>query len=372
MPRPLLRPLLALSLTLLFPAPAFPARAQDQASAQAALEQRLDALFAHRYEPGQPGGVVLVMRDGKPLFRKAYGLASLELGVPMQADHVFRIGSITKQITAAAVLKLAEEGKVDLKAPIHRYLEELPKAWEGVTLEQLLTHTGGIPNHTEAPSYWNHIREDLPPSRLLETYVAHQGLDFEPGTHYRYSNTGYILLGMLIEKASGQSYAEFLEKHFFEPLGLKRMRYGSEAELIPGLVPGYTKGPKPSPYRSTSQTFASGGLVSDADDVARWLQALYEGRLLKPESLARMMTSARLKNGQEVGYGYGVGFRPLGSLRLAGHAGGVPGFKSWAEADPATRTIVVILNNTDSPKGDDAAYAKCVFGQLCGVATPEP
>jgi CubicO group peptidase (beta-lactamase class C family) len=150
------------------------------------------------------------------------------------------------------------------------------------------------------------------------------------------------------------------------------MRYGSEAELIPGLVPGYTKGPKPSPYRSTSQTFASGGLVSDADDVARWLQALYEGRLLKPESLARMMTSARLKNGQEVGYGYGVGFRPLGSLRLAGHAGGVPGFKSWAEADPATRTIVVILNNTDSPKGDDAAYAKCVFGQLCGVATPEP
>lgn len=364
---------LPLLFALLLPAAAFAAKTQEPVPpAAVAVDGRIDALMSHRYEAGQPGGVVLVMKDGKVLFRKAYGLASVELGVPMQPDMRFRIGSITKQITAAAVLKLVEEGKLELKAPVQRYLEELPKPWEGITVEQLLNHTAGIPNHTEAATYWSHIREDLPPAKLLDTYVSHQPLDFEPGTKYHYSNSGYILLGMLIEKASGQSYAEFLAKRFFEPLGLKHIRYGSETELIPGLVPGYTKGPKPSAYRSTSQTFASGGLVSDADDVAHWLQALYEGKVLKPESLARMMASTRLKNGQDLGYGFGIGFRTLGNLRLAGHAGGVPGFKSWAEADPASRTIVVILNNTDTPKGDDMAYARTVFALLSGMPCQEP
>jgi D-alanyl-D-alanine carboxypeptidase len=345
---------------------------ETQASQASPLAAQIDGLMGRRYEANQPGGVVLVVKDGKPIFRKAFGLASVELGTPMQPEMVFRIGSITKQITAAAILKLVEEGKVDLKAPIHRYLEDLPKPWEGVTVEQLLNHTAGIPNHTEVASYWNHIREDLAPTKLLETYVAHMPLDFEPGTKYHYSNTGYILLGMIIEKASGQPYADFLEKRFFEPLGLKRMHYGSEIELIPGLVPGYTKGPKPSPYRSTTQTFASGGLVGDADDVAQWLLDLYECKVLKPESLAKMMTSTKLKNGQDVGYGFGIGFRPLGTMRLAGHAGGVPGFKSWAEADPASRTIVVILNNTDTPKGDDAAYAKAIFAMMAGMPYQEP
>jgi CubicO group peptidase (beta-lactamase class C family) len=216
------------------------------------------------------------------------------------------------------------------------------------------------------------MREDLTPARLLEAYVAHLPLDFEPGTRYRYSNTGYILLGMLIEKASGQSYGDFLRTRFFEPLGLKRLRYGSETEFIPGLVPGYTKGPKPSPYRSTSQAFASGGLVATADDVALWLQLLYEGKVLKPESLARMLTPLHLRDGKEVGYGYGVGFRTVAGLHLAGHAGGVPGYKAYAEADPATRTIVVILNNTDVPKGEDAAYAKALFSLLAGLPVQEP
>ena len=336
------------------------------------LVTRIDGLLSQRYEANQPGGVVLVVKEGKVIFRKAYGLASVELNVPMQSDMIFRIGSITKQITAAAVLKMVEEGKVNLDAPISRYVDELPKAWAAVTIEQLLNHTGGIPNHTETPTYWSRMREDLPPAKLLEAYVAHLPLDFKPGSKYQYTNTGYILLGMLIEKVSGQTYADFLRSRFFEPLGLKQIRYGSETELIPGMVPGYTKGPKPAPYRSTTQTFASGGLVSNADDVARWLQLLYEGKVLKPESLTRMMAPTKLKNGQEVAYGFGVGFRTFENTRLAGHAGGVPGYKSYAEADPATRTIVVILNNTDAPKGDDAAYSKAIFSILAGLPVQEP
>jgi D-alanyl-D-alanine carboxypeptidase len=333
---------------------------------------QIDSLMTKRYEADQPGGVVLVMRDGKSLFRKAYGLASLELGVPMQPDMVLRIGSITKQITAAAILKLVEEGKVDLKAPIARYLDPLPRGWEVATVEQLLNHTAGIPNHTETAAYKARLREDMTPSELLAAYVANLPLDFEPGTKYHYSNTGYILLGMLVEKVSGQSYGDFLQKRFFDPLGLKHLRYGSEEELIPGLVPGYTKWPKPCDYRSTSQTFASGGLVATADDVARWLQLLYEGKILKAASLARMLANLRLRDGKEVGYGFGIGFRPVLGLRLAGHAGGVPGYKSWAEADPTTRTIVVILNNTDAPKGDDATYAKALFSILAGMPIQEP
>ena len=349
------------------------AKAQEPLpSVASVMTAQIDNLLSRRYEATQPGGVVLIIKEGKVIFRKAYGLASVELEVPMQPDKVFRIGSITKQVTAAAVLKLAEEGKVDLRAPISRYLIDLPKPWETVTVEQLLNHTAGIPNHMETATYRIRMREDLPPTQLLEAYVARLPLDFEPGTQYHYSNTGYILLGMLIEKTSGQPYGDFLQKRLFEPLGLKRIRYGSEAELIPGMVPGYTTGPKPSPYRSTTQTFSSGGLVSTADDLARWLLLLYEGKVLKPESLARMMTPSRLKSGQEVGYGCGVGFRPVAGTRHAGHAGGVPGYKSYAEADPATRTIVVILNNTDAPKGDDAVYSKELFCLLAGVSLQEP
>lgn len=336
------------------------------------LAAQIDAVLSHRYDQAKPGGVVLVMKGGKVLFRKAYGLASVELNVPMQPERVFRIGSITKQITAAAVLTLVEDGQVDLKAPIGQYLEGMPQAWAAVTVEQLLNHTGGIPNHTEVANYKAHMREDLAPGELLRTYVANLPLDFEPGTAYRYSNTGYILLGMLIEKVTAQPYPAFLQTRFFDPLGLKHIRYGSETELIPGLVPGYTKGPKPCSYRSTSQTFASGGLVAMADDVARWLQLLYEGKVLTPKSLARMLAPTRLKNGQEVGYGFGIGFRPIGKARLAGHAGGVPGYKSWAEADPVTRTFVVILNNTDAPKGEDADYAKSIFEFLAGKPLQEP
>ncbi len=336
------------------------------------LAASIDALLLRRYAADQPGAVVLVAKEGRILFRKAYGLASLELEAPMQSGMVFRIGSITKQVTAAALLKLAEEGKVDLKAPTGRYLDELPKAWEAVTLEQLLHHTAGIPTQKAAPDYKARMREDMTPAEILQAFVADLPLEFEPGSKYRYTDMGYILLGMVIEKVSGQTYGDFVQKRFFEPLGLRRMRYGSESELIPGLVPGYTKGPRPCAYRSTSQAFASGGLVSDADDVARWLQALYEGKVLKAESLARMMAPLKLKDGKEVGYGFGIGFRPLGKAKLAGHAGGVPGFKSWAEADPATRTVVVILNNTDAPVGDDAVYAKCIFSILGGLPFQEP
>ncbi len=336
------------------------------------LSAQIDGLLGRRYEADQPGAVVLVVKEGKVIHRKAYGLASLELNVPMRPDQVFRIGSITKQVTAAAVLKLAEEGKLDLKAPASRYLEELPKVWDVVTVEQLLNHTAGIPSHKDHPTYKARMREDMTPAELLEAFVANLPLEFEPGTRYRYSDTGYILLGMLLERVSGQAYGELVQKRFFDPLGLKHMQYGSETELIEGLVPGYTKGPKPCAYRSTTQAFASGGLVSDADDVDRWLLALYEGKVLKPESLARMMTPLKLKDGKEVGYGFGIGFRPLGKARLAGHAGGVPGFKSWAETDPATRTVVVILNNTDAPKGDDMAYAKCIFALLAGLPYQEP
>lgn len=365
-----LRTLLLSSVLLATP---FSARGQElPPPAASPLAVQIDGLMARRYEASQPGGVVLVEKDGKVLLRKAYGLASVELAAPMQPDMVFRIGSITKQITAAALLKLVEDDKVELRAPINRYLDSLPEVWGAATIEQLLHHTAGIPSHKDNPSYKNRMREDMAPSVLLETFVANLPLDFEPGTKYHYSDMGYILLGMVIEKVSGQTYADFLQKRLFEPLGLKRMRYGSETELIPGLVPGYTKGPRPCAFRSTTQAYASGGLVSDADDVARWLQFLYEGKVLKPESLARMMTPLKLKDGKEVGYGLGIGFRPLGKLRLAGHAGGVPGFKSWAEADPATRTIVVILNNTDAPKGDDAAYGKAIFSLLNGLPFQEP
>lgn len=203
----------------------------------------MDALLGRYYKADQPGAAVLVMKEGKVVFKKGYGLAHVELGVPLQPDMVFRIGSVTKQFTAAAVLLLAEEGKVDLQAPVGRYLKDLPAAWEKVTVEQLLNHTSGIPSYTNDHAYMAGMREDLTPVRILERVRA-QPLLFEPGTNHRYTNTGYVVLGMLLERLSGKPYGEVLQKRLEAQEERQAIRldpaifdpFAGRYELAPGFI----------------------------------------------------------------------------------------------------------------------------------------
>lgn len=336
------------------------------------LAMQAEALLSKRYQADGPGAAVLVIRDGTTLFRKGYGLASVELKVPVNPDMVFRIGSITKQVTAAATLLLVEDGKLDLQAPISRYLDKTPESWAGVTLEMLLNHTSGIPSYTDDPEFMRHFRDDFTPERLLTSFVTKKPLDFEPGTNHRYNNSGFYLLGMIIEKVSGQPWDAFMKKRIFDPLGMTRTRLGTETELIPDLVSGYTGGPVPAPYLSMTQPGAAGALVSTVDDLAKWAMALHGGKVIKAENLARMLAPTRTKDGKIHPYGFGIHFRPSQGHRLIGHGGGINGFVCYLETDPTTKTVAVILNNSDRPQGADDYYTRRLLSLAAGKPIEDP
>jgi CubicO group peptidase (beta-lactamase class C family) len=281
---------------------------------------------------------------------------------------VFRIGSMTKQFTATGILLLAEAGKVELEAPISRYLEKAPSTWAKVTVEMLLNHTSGIPSYTSDPAFDHHAREDFTPQHLLETFVTAKPLDFEPGTSQRYNNTGYFLLGLIIEKVTGQAWDAFLKARIFEPLGMSHTRLGKETDLIPGLASGYTTGPLPAPYLSMTQPGAAGALVSSVDDLATWTQALHNGKVLKPGSLARMLSPTKLPNDQTSPYGFGLATETMNGRTLVGHGGGINGFVCFMQADPQKHTMAVILNNTDHPKGSDSVIVR----KLLALAAEDP
>jgi serine beta-lactamase-like protein LACTB len=315
----------------------------------------MDQLVARGYPEGGPGAAVLVVRGGRTILRRGYGLASVELGVKVEPGQLFRIGSVTKTFTAAAVLLLVEEGRVALDAPIGRYLAGTPRAWRAVTVEHLLTHTSGIPSFTEARGFWRRAAQDLTPEESLQS-IWNEPLQFRPGTAWHYDNSGYVLLGMVIEKVSGQRYGDFLQERILGPLGLSHTRLGDTRALIPGMVSGYAPGPVPAAPISLQQAFAAGALVSTVDDLAAFTLALHQGRLLKPETVRRMTTPYRLRDGSENpgGYGYGLSIRRLGGRTLVGHAGDIDGFHAMVEADPAAGAVAVFLHNGQrlGPNGD--------------------
>ncbi|MBI1752914.1 MAG: serine hydrolase [Acidobacteria bacterium] len=366
------RPLFSALLTILaagflpLAAKKAPARMEEPASSAA-----FDALLAPHFKADEAGASVLVMRDGKTLYARGFGLANLELKVPNAPSLVYRIGSVTKQFTAAAIMSLVEDGKVALDAPVSRYLEGLPETWRPVTVRQLLTHTGGIPSYTDGPEYSAHMREDLPGLKLLETLVWKKPLDFAPGAKWHYSNSGYYLLGLIIEKVSGKAYGEYLQARFFAPLGMTRTRYGTETELIAGMASGYSEG-KPAPYLSMTQPYAAGSLVSSSEDLARWTLALHAGKAVSLESLKQMTTPVKTSDGKEHPYGFGLSFRESQGRRLVGHGGGINGFVCHLEADPAARTIAVVLCNTDGPEIGPEYLGRRLLALASGQPIVEP
>lgn len=340
-------------------------------SAQEAPSGAFEAILAPHYKADAPGAAVLVVKGEKVLFKKGFGLANVELGVPIQPDMVFRIGSVTKQFTGAAVLLLVEDGKVDLQRPLRHYLPELPEAWGKATVEQVLNHTAGIPDWVETPEFMKHMREDQSPAQL----VAHdkgKPLDFEPGTKWAYSNVGYLALGLLIEKASGQGYYDFLEARLLKPLGLTHTGFGDENALIKGMVGGYTDGSRPAAYLSMMQPGAAGALVSTVEDLAKWTLALHGGKVLKPESYARMVRSYPIAEGKETHYGFGIGLRESQRRRLLWHNGGINGFTCILEADPEAKAVAVILNNSDARTIDDRYLSRRLLGLAIGKPVAEP
>jgi D-alanyl-D-alanine carboxypeptidase len=333
------------------------------------LAARLDRIFAEAYPATGPGAAVIVVRDGKPILRKGYGLANVELSIPITPEMVFRIGSVTKQFTAAAILKLAEAGKLALSDDIGRFLPDFPTRGKKITVEQLLTHTSGIKSITGMPSWPPRMREDWTPAQII-AFFQNEPLDFEPGTKWKYNNSGYHLLGAIIEKVSGKKYEDFVAETIFRPLGMERTRYGGDAPIIPGRVQGYERTPGGivnAPYVSMTQPYSAGALVSTVDDLARWQAALDRDGFLSAESRRRMWTPVTLPDGTATRYGFGWGIWSYERHAVIEHGGAINGFVSANARWPDDCISVAVLSNATGPGRDPRMLALRAASLVAGI-----
>jgi CubicO group peptidase (beta-lactamase class C family) len=341
---------------------ALPAGAQRPA--RAALQRTVDSLVAAALSEGPVAGIsVALVRGSDSVVMKGYGFADIENDVPATAQTVYRIGSVTKQFTSAAVMQLVEQGRLSLDDSIGKHLPTVPAGWRGVPIRQLLNHTSGIPSYTSAGPRWQtRMRLDLPHDSLIGI-VANDPMDFPGGSAWRYNNTGYYLLGMLIERVAGRSYAQDITERFATPLKLPSIRYCDERSIIKHRARGYQVGPNRALLNteplSMNQPFSAGALCATVGDLVKWQVALASGRVVKPASYTAMTTP----EGGAVasGYGYGLGAGALQGHRRISHNGGINGFNSILQYYPADSLSVAVIGNTNGPLvdrlGDNIARA---------------
>lgn len=307
----------------------------------AVTTERLDQQARAYYELNRFNGAVLVAQSGKPLLAKGYGMANAEWSIPVTPDAKFRLGSITKQFTAMAVLLLAEEGKLSVDDPVRRHWSEAPAAWRDITVHQLLTHTSGIFNYTALPAYVRNMRQGKSPAEILKQ-LEDRPLEFAPGTQMKYSNSGYLLLGLIIEKVSGMSYAEFVRQRIFLPLGMHDTGYDSDTTVIPRRASGYERigsQLRNAPFLDMSIPHAAGALYSTCLDLLKWDAALREQRLLNADSYRRYFTP------EKNDYAYGWIVRERNGAVWQSHGGGINGFSTMIIRVPAKQLLVVALAN---------------------------
>jgi len=298
-------------------------------------------------------GVVLVARDGRVLFEKAYGMANRELAVPNKLETKFRLGSVTKQFTAMAIMILAERGKVRLSDPLCDYVENCPKTWTAVTVRHLLTHTSGIPSFTELPDNDQYERLPMTPVATIARF-RDKPLDFAPGNRFTYSNSGYLLLGYIIERASGEKYEDFLRKNIYEPLGMLDSGYDHPRVVLKDRASGYAKENGRvvnATYMEMDTPFGGGSMYSTVGDLLRWDQALYTEKLVSEKSLAQVFTPTQVPYPKgwwsRHKYGFGWFLTKWFGRSLIWHEGGPSGFASAILRYPEDRTLVVVLENME-------------------------
>lgn len=312
------------------------------------LESKIDSLISTKFKSENPGAVFLAVKKGKVIYRKAFGMADLEMNVKMKPEFVFEIGSMTKQFTAVSVLMLAERGKLKLDDEITRFIPDYPTHGNVITMHHLLTHTSGIKDFTSMKSIKDIAREDLSPKELVD-FFKDQPMDFKPGEEYKYCNSGYALLGYVIEIVSGQTYEDFVIQNIFKKAGMENSYYARHDRIIKNRVSGYRdkSGYVNANYISFSIPYASGSLMSTADDLLKWQNALNGNILLSPNYLEKAFTNYKLNNGIDIDYGYGWHLEKVKSKTIREHGGSIFGFKSMGVYEPTDQIYVVGLSNCE-------------------------
>lgn len=308
-------------------------------------------------------GTVLVAKGGKTILEKGYGFANVELKVPNTPANKFRLGSITKQFTAVAIMQLEERGKLNTTDLACKYLDPCPEAWKAVTIHHLLTHTSGIPSYTNTPLFATPKFMRMPLSPLdVVMLTKEKPLEFQPGEGWAYDNTGYVLLGYIIEKASGRNYADYLKEHVFTPLDMNDSGYDDTRAVLPGRAAGYDRnanGYRNADYLDMSLPHAAGSLYSTVGDLYRWDRALYTEKVVNKKMYAQMTTPVKHD------YGYGLMLQPIAKHKQVGHGGGINGFSTCMNRFPEDDAVVIVLSNVVSANacGVGAGLAAMMFGQ---------
>ncbi len=337
-------------------------------SSNTTLEVYADSLFQVSIDSAQiAGAAILVYQNGKTILKKSYGYASLELGTPMPPDGIFDIGSVTKQFTAAAILKLVEDGKLSLEDDFTKYLEVDTKGRK-VTINNLLNHTSGIASYTEIPEFWDISNLDYPKDSLVRL-VERNDFMFEPNEALIYNNSAYFFLGLIIEKVSGQSYREFLQQKIFEPLGLHHTSYSSINEIVKNKVSGYKYSPnglKQGGYQNHVWPYSSGSLSSSTEDLLIWMKALHNGKVLTAPMYQSMITPDKLNDGAMVSYAKAlVNFSNYGHKEIS-HGGAITGFSSYVQYFPDDDLYIICLINTIGQKNIGRFFGNEISWKLLG------
>lgn len=329
------------------------------------IEAKIDAIFNQAYPANSPGASVLIAKDNKVIYRKAFGMSNLELKVKMEPENVLQLASITKQFTSVSILILMEQGKLSLQDPLSKYIADFPRGNE-ITLHHLLNHTSGIKSYTNLPEFRAKTRLDMTPEEIISSF-KNLPLEFNPNEKYDYSNSGYVLLGYIIEKLSGKSYEDFIQKNIFDKLGMKNSYYANTYKIIPNKANGYQLyegNYENAEYMSPTIPYAAGSLLSTVDDMFLWHKAIHQNTLISEKTKQMAFTNHTLTNGKHSNYGYGWFLNEIAGTTTLEHSGGINGFTTSGIYIPEGNIYSIVLTNLDDGKGPETHNIKVVSDLL--------
>lgn len=369
-----LRPVAILSLSVIVLASAIAVARKEKEDE--ALERNVDQIFTAYDKPGSPGCALGVVRDGNLVYKKGYGAASLELGVPLTPESVFYMGSVSKQFTAASVVLAAEQGFLSLDDDIRKYVPEIPSYGKPITLRQMLHHTSGFRDILSLLFLAGRNSEDIhPTSELLDLLSRQKALNFTPGDEFLYSNTNYFLMSVVIRRATGEPLSQFAEENIFKPLGMAHTSfYDDRTVVLPGRVAAYA--PRPGggfrvDWSTNYDMVGGGGLMSSVDDLQLWDRNFYDNKLGKGTLLKEMQTQGVLNNGKQIQYALGLFISKYRGLPIVAHDGANFGYRTMLLRFPQQRLSVICLCNLGTSNPLRLSY-QVADVYLEGQVAPDP